>query len=100
MEEGKKRVKRGDLRMCVRLSSQGYIDRCGITRAVRKAVWSGVRALAAPDGTGVLLDGLLRAPKEYTQHTIIKGDFRVPIIGLASIMAKVTRDRLMERLSA
>ena len=99
-EEVQKRVKRGDLRVCVRLSSQSYIDRFGITRAVRKAVWSGVRSLAAPDGTVVLLDGLLRAPKEYTQRTITKGDFRVPVIGLASIMAKVTRDRLMEQLSA
>lgn len=99
-EEVQKRVARGDLRVCVRLSSGGYIDRFGITRAVCKAVWSGVRALAVPDGTVVLLDGLLRAPKEYTQRTIIKGDFRVPLIGLASIMAKVTRDRLMERLSA
>ena len=99
-EEVQKRVKRGDLRMCVRLSSQSYIDRFGITRAVRKAVWSCVRALSGPEHSVVLLDGLLRAPKEYTQRTITKGDFRVPVIALASIMAKVTRDRLMERLSA
>ena len=99
-EEVQKRVKRGDLRVCVRLSGSGYIDRFGITRAVRKAVWSGVRALSGPEHSVVLLDGLLRAPKEYIQRTIVKGDFRVPVIALASVMAKVTRDRLMERLSA
>jgi len=98
-EEVQKRVRCGDLRVCVRLSSQSYIDRFGITRAVRKAVWGGVRSLAVPDGAIVLLDGLLRAPKEYNAAHYYEGDFRVPVIALASIMAKVTRDRLMERLS-
>lgn len=93
------RVARGDLRFRVELSSGAYIDRFGITRAVRKAAWNGIRKLGEPDNSAVLLDGLLRAPKEYMQRTIIKGDLRVPVIALASIMAKVTRDRLMERLS-
>ncbi len=94
-----KRIATGDLRSSVRLSGSGYIDRYGITRAVRKALWSGVRSLGTPEQSVVLLDGLLRAPKEYTQRTIIKGDLRVPVIALASILAKVTRDRMMERLS-
>ena len=95
-----KRVERGDLRVRVQFSNNGYIDRFGITRAVRKAVWSGVRELGAPETSVVLLDGLLRAPKQYTQRTIIRGDFKVPVIALASIMAKVTRDRMMEDFSA
>jgi ribonuclease HII len=94
-----KRITAGDLQASVRLSGNSYIDRYGITRAVRKALWSGVRSLSTPEHSVVLLDGLLRAPKEYTQRTIIKGDFRVPVIALASILAKVTRDRVMERLS-
>ena len=47
----------------------------------------------------ILLDGALRAPSEYLQETIINGDELVPIISLASIAAKVTRDWLMKELS-
>ena len=47
----------------------------------------------------VLLDGSLKAPKEYTQKTIIRGDATEPIISLASIAAKVVRDRHMVKLA-
>ena len=48
----------------------------------------------------VLLDGGLKAPKEYlNQRTIIKGDEKELAIALASIVAKVTRDRLMVKLA-
>ena len=50
--------------------------------------------------TLVLLDGGLRAPAEWkNQQTIIKGDEKELIISLASIVAKVLRDREMVRLS-
>jgi len=46
----------------------------------------------------IYLDGGLHAPKEYTnQETIIKGDELHPVISLASIVAKVSRDRVMEK---
>ena len=48
----------------------------------------------------VLLDGGLRAPKRFMyQKTIIRGDEKEYAIALASIMAKVTRDRKMVKLS-
>lgn len=48
----------------------------------------------------VKLDGSLRAPMEYVhQETIIKGDSKEKVIGLASIMAKVTRDRYMTKIA-
>lgn len=97
--EVERRSRQGDLRYCVRLTPAEYIDRYGITKAVRRGVWGGVRRLAEAEQSLVLLDGLLRAPNEYTQRTIIKGDYKVPVIALASVVAKVTRDRLMERLS-
>jgi ribonuclease HII len=48
------------------------------------------------DEVMVRLDGSLRAP-DYCVHqeTIIKGDSKEKVIGLASILAKVTRDRYM-----
>ena len=41
----------------------------------------------------------LKAPEEYTQKTIVRGDVTLPIISLASIAAKVERDRLMKKLA-
>lgn len=90
----------GEINFCVRFSGNAYIDTFGITRAVRRGVWSGVRALAPdPAEAKVFLDGLLQAPPEYKQETIIGGDALVPVISLASIVAKVRRDRLMERMA-
>jgi ribonuclease HII len=48
----------------------------------------------------VLLDGGLRAPERYAnQRTIVRGDESELIIALASIVAKVRRDRHLVRLS-
>ena len=95
-----RRQESGDLRFCVRFSDHFYIDSFGITRAVRRAVCSGVRTLApAPDVVQVMLDGLLQAPRRYEQETIIGGDRLVPLISLASIIAKVRRDKLMRRMA-
>ncbi len=48
----------------------------------------------------IFLDGGLKAPKEYVnQQTVIKGDELHPIISLASIVAKVSRDRVMQNFS-
>jgi ribonuclease HII len=95
-----KYTKQGLLRYTVIYVSAHTIDRIGISRATLHAVHSGVRKLAPEvDGYQVLLDGLLHAPKEYKQETIIRGDASEPIISLASIAAKVSRDRLMKRLA-
>lgn len=94
------KAKKGEVQFCVRFSTAATIDKHGLTRAVRSAVWGGVRALAPePAGVRVLLDGLLKAPPQYVQQTIIRGDQSEPVISLASIAAKVKRDRLMKRLA-
>jgi ribonuclease HII len=45
------------------------------------------------------LDGSLYAPSNFKQATIIKGDSIYPEIGLASIIAKETRDAYMKRIA-
>jgi ribonuclease HII len=88
----------GTISYCVRFGGHQMIDKRGMTKVVRAAIARGCRALA-PDSGGVhvQLDGLLFAPSEYSQETIIHGDDLVPLISLASIVAKVSRDRLMRR---
>jgi ribonuclease HII len=84
------------LRYIVVFSSAGNIDKRGIARVLRQSVWRGVSAIAPePELYKIFLDGLLEAPKEYEQETVIRGDSLVPVISLASVLAKVSRDRLM-----
>jgi len=72
------------------------IDTIGIAKAVHASVYKGICSLTPKaKGVEVFLDGLLHAPKEYKQQTIIKGDALIPVISLASIAAKVRRDQLM-----
>ncbi len=95
-----KRMREGDLQFCVRSTGAKRIDTWGLSRAVRSAVFRAVRCLAPEsDDVSIYLDGLLKAPPEYTQQTIIGGDETVPLIALASIAAKVVRDRHMRRLA-
>ena len=99
--EAAARSRAGELRFCVRFSEHAYIDDYGITRAVRRAVQRCVSALApSPEGVRVYLDGLLYAPSKYEQETVVHGDALVPLISLASVVAKVRRDRLMAKFAA
>jgi ribonuclease HII len=94
------RAKTGEVAFRVAFGSRREIDERGITIAVRRAVRRGVVALAREvEIEKVFLDGLLHAPAEFTQETITHGDDLVPLISLASVAAKVARDRLMKRLA-
>lgn len=76
------------------------IDKEGMSKSLKKAVKKALAGLKLnPKETFVFLDGSLRAPEEYRfQKTIIRGDEKVEIISCASILAKVRRDKIMDRL--
>ena len=90
----------------VALTQTATIDRLGINCAIKLALNRALLRLRQEHLTvdlltaTVKLDGGLKAPKTYpNQQTIIRGDQTEPIIGLASIMAKVTRDQYMIKLA-
>jgi ribonuclease HII len=87
---------RGEVAFRVEFSSAKMIDDEGIIPAMRSALSRGLQALLPNPAQGkVFLDGSLYAPAEYEQETIIGGDGIVPAIMLASVAAKVVRDRMM-----
>lgn len=91
----------GMIRFCVSFSGSGTIDKRGISYATSRAIFSTLSRLPCPQEQSlILLDGGLRAPEHYrAQKTIIRGDEKIMIISLASIAAKVLRDRLMDKFS-
>ena len=75
------------------------IDAHGIAEANRQAMVLAIEALNTPPD--YLLIDYVRLPSLSTpQHSLPKGDSRVLSIAAASIVAKVTRDRLMAALAS
>lgn len=77
--------------------SPEVIDRINIHHAAQRGVANAYRKLASQKDCHALLDGSLHLPAGVSHETIIRGDELVPVISAASIIAKVTRDRIMMR---
>lgn len=93
--------KAGLVRYAVSSAKSFEIDRSGISVCISECVRDCLERLVSKDMTSdtlVLLDGGLRAPVHFAQKTIIKGDENEVVISLASIVAKVLRDKHMEDL--
>ena len=103
------------------------IDKFGISKAIKKALETSLLKIVkdcknlrvgvgAPEPEGrrgiseqdfynperffIYLDGGLKAPEQFiNQETIIKGDELHKVISCASIIAKVSRDRVMENFA-
>jgi ribonuclease HII len=76
------------------------IDRVNIRVASLTAMRLAVARLPVPP-TLVLVDGKDQVPElAFAQQVIVDGDARMLSIAAASVVAKVVRDRIMERLDA
>lgn len=75
-------------------ASHEQIDRINILQATRQAMLEAVQQLTPPPDA-LLIDGITPIASPIPQQTIKQGDSRSASIAAASIIAKVTRDRLM-----
>jgi ribonuclease HII len=71
-----------------------FIDRQNILRAALLSMALAVRNLE-PVSDYLLIDGPYKIPSDLPQNAVVGGDAKSISIGAASIIAKVTRDRLM-----
>ncbi len=85
---------RADIARAVAIVSSEEIDRLDILRATHLAMQRAVEQLAPPPGH-VLIDGLPVRGFPIAQTALVKGDALSFSIAAASVLAKVTRDRLM-----
>jgi len=89
---------RGAARIGVGAASVAEIDRLNILRAALLAMARAVAVLAVrPDAA--LVDGAIAPPIACAVQTVIKGDALSFSIAAASVVAKVTRDRIMRGLA-
>jgi ribonuclease HII len=97
----KEQKEKGNCDYTVSFVSSENIDKFGIAKCIQKALDKSLLDLLissnlSPTTCNLFLDGGLHAPIEYVnQETIIRGDELHPVISMASIMAKVSRDRIM-----
>jgi ribonuclease HII len=75
------------------------IDALGIVPATRRAMVLALQALSCP-ADYLLLDHISLSDLSLPQQSLPKGDARVLSIAAASIVAKVSRDRMMVELDA
>ncbi|HEX6939980.1 MAG TPA: ribonuclease HII [Longimicrobiales bacterium] len=92
-------IERHALAFAVGAASSREVDRYNILRATHLAMRRAVDRLPVPPDH-VIVDGLPVPLLGDAQTAVVEGDRRVHSVACASILAKVTRDRLMRRLSA
>ena len=83
----------------VRVIPHGEIDRNGLHRSNLAAMREILHALSPP-AEACLVDGFRLGPTAPEHRAVVDGDEKSAAIAAASIVAKVTRDRLMHRMDA
>ena len=89
-------IRRESLSFGIGIVDQWEIDRINIHRASLRAMEIAVSHLDGPVDY-LLIDGIHSIKSSIPQLPVKHGDFLSPVIGAASVLAKVIRDRLMER---
>jgi ribonuclease HII len=89
----------GEIAWAVGIVDSIEIDRINILRATHRAMRAALAALSFPP-EHVLIDGLPVIPFPLPQTAIIDGDCYSLSIAAASVIAKVTRDRIMREFCA
>ena len=98
-----KKYKHVDYHVC--FQTEKIIDKKGLSYSIHKALDISLERIVSKNdlkntNVRILLDGGLKASLNYRdQKTIIKGDEKEMVIALASICAKVLRDRKMNALA-
>ncbi len=86
-------------RVAVRVISHRQIDAVGLHRSnlagLRSVLWE-----LSPPAEACLVDGFRLGPSAPPHRAVVDGDEKSAAIAAASVVAKVTRDRLMRRLDS
>jgi ribonuclease HII len=88
-----------DLRYAIAIMDAATIDRINILQATHRAMNEALAQLQ-PKPQHVLVDGRPVKTMTLPQTALVKGDSRSYSIAAASVLAKVTRDRLMVEFDA
>ena len=83
----------------VRVIPHGQIDRNGLHKSNLAAMREILHVLSPP-AEACLVDGFRLGPTAPEHRAVVDGDEKSAAIAAASIVAKVTRDRLMRRMDA
>jgi len=93
------RITRTAVAWCVAAAECEEIDRINIHQASLRAMQRAVTGLT-PSADFVLVDAFRIPDLMVAQRAVVHGDSRCTAIAAASIVAKVTRDRMMDELHA
>jgi ribonuclease HII len=89
-------IRRDAVAIGIGIIEAAVIDAINILQATRAAMAEATLGLSPP-ADYLLIDGLNRIAVDTPQETIIRGDAQSVSIASASIIAKVSRDRVMEK---
>jgi ribonuclease HII len=93
-------IKNKKIKWGIGMISEKIIDKINILEATKLAMIKAVKDLEKKNKIKVdflLLDGKMKLDLKIDQKSIVKGDDKVFSISAASIIAKVSRDELMEK---